>query len=247
MPNWYFIGASFGFGDIDKGALKLDNKATIQSTTTFSDESSEQSSDTSELSAQIDIDSGDLQYFNLDFGATLWSSSKKGKNKIQAFAGYQRWAEEYIQRSNIILTNCVSGDTLLQNCNIESFISNELLFNSIRLGLNGKATFNEFFQISGSVSYIPYSNIEYEEIGESNNSTTNTTSKSEFDRDGTGTGYNFKISIDYEILPLLFLSAGYKFWKIKAKDKVEGTSDSFPLDGLEIERQGFTLGASFRY
>ncbi len=259
MPEWFFIRGRFGLGDIEDTTLISNIQSTIQQTLTPTENTNSDTliqinnnsesgliNSTTELNLNQDIKGDNLYYFDLDFGLTLWSSSKKGKSNIRAFTGFQRWEEEYILRLNTV-TSCLSGDTFIQFCNFENFISNKLLFNSIKLGVEGKIAFNSFFLIRGTASYIPYSDIEYEEIGEANNITTNTTQKSEFGRDGSGTGYNFKIVADYEILPLLFLSVGYQFWRMEANDNVEGIPDSFPIGNLEIERQGFTLGASFRY
>jgi hypothetical protein len=243
MPNRFFVRGDVGFGSFSDGRLIDDDFLTTSSTGDF-------------LASRTfsDIDDDGLWYFDLDFGYTIWTDSYQGKSMLRAFVGYQRWEEEYVAKG-ITYDTCTVGGSLLGICLPagstlalgEKVISNKVEWDSIKLGLEGKFTFWEKLGIEASAVFIPYSDMHNEDIHHLRTDLL----QPGFVMDGTGIGYNFEIAATYEVLPNLFLSAGYQFWKIESDGDIEvrgisGTS-VFPLNDLDSERDGATVGLSFRY
>lgn len=243
MPNRFFVRGNVGFGNFDDGRLIDDDFLTTTSTGDF-------------LASRTfsDIDDDGLWYFDLDFGYTIWNDSYNGKSMLRAFVGYQRWEEEYVAKG-ITYDTCTVGGALLGICLPagstlslgEKVISNKVEWDSIKLGLEGKMTFWKKLGIEASAVFIPYSDMHNKDIHHLRTDLI----QPGFVMDGTGIGYNFEIAATYEVLHNLFLSAGYQFWKIESDGDIEvrgisGTS-VFPLNDFDSERDGATVGLSFRY
>ncbi len=243
MPNRFFIRGDIGFGSFDDGRLIDDDFLTTTTTGDF-------------LASRTfsDIDDDGLWYLNLDVGYTLWTDDYEGKSRVRAFIGYQRWEEEYTAKG-ITFDTCTVGGALLGICSAagttaflgETVISNKVEWNSVRLGLEGKVTLLQKLGLEASAVFIPYSDMHNEDIHHLRTDL----AQPGFVMDGTGIGYNFEIAATYEVLPNLFLSAGYQFWKIESDGDIEvrGTTSTstFPLNDLDSERDGATVGLSFRY
>ncbi len=243
MPNGYFIRGDLGFGSFDDGRLIDDDFLTTTTTGDF-------------LASRTfsDIDEDGMWYFNLDAGYTLWSDPYEGTSMIRVFMGYQRWEEEYVAKG-ITYDTCTVGGALLGICSAagtqlalgQTVITNKVEWDSVRLGLEGKATLWKRLGIEASAVFIPYSNMHNEDIHHLRTDL----SQPGFVMDGTGIGYNFDIAATYEVLPNIFLSAGYQFWKMESDGDiaVRSTTGSsvFPLNDLDSERDGATVGLSFRY
>ncbi len=243
MPNRFFIRGDVGFGSFDDGRLIDDDFLTTSTTGDF-------------LASRTfsDIDDDGLWYFDLDVGYTIWKDAYNGKSMIRAFIGYQHWEEEYAAKG-ITYNVCTVGGALLGIClpagstlsEGETVISNKVEWDSVKLGLEGRTTLWKKLGIEASAVFIPYSDMHNEDIHHLRTDL----AQPSFVMDGTGIGYNFEISANYEVLPNLFLSAGYQFWKIESDGDIEvrGTTGAsvFPLNDLDSERDGATVGLTFRY
>ncbi len=243
MPNRFFVRGDLGFGTFDDGRLIDDDFLTTATTGDF-------------LASRTfsDIDEDGLWYFTADFGYTLWTDPYEGKSTIRAFIGYQRWEEEYSAKG-ITYETCTVGGTLLGICSPagttlaldQKVISNKVEWNSVRLGVDGKMTLWNSLGLEFSAVFIPYADMHNEDIHHLRTDL----AQPGFVMEGTGIGYNFKIAANYELLPNIFISAGYQFWKIESDGDIEvrgvTSTTAFPLNDLDSERDGATVGISFRY
>jgi len=225
----YFRG-QFGYGGIDDGELIDDDYLAGQNLISRT---------------QSDIDGSNLWYLNADVGLKLLSFSS-GRGSLKGFVGYQYWQEKYEAKGIIQLVPPVGtvptgGQTV---------ITNEVQWNSIRLGLEGAYQITRRFSISGNAAFIPYTSLKNEDI---HHLRTDLRQDPSFSMSGTGIGANFDASVSYMIVKQLYFDLGYRYWWLKVTDgdwnshPVGGPTLSANLNEFQTIRQGVTLGLTYKF
>ncbi len=230
LRNGLFFRGQFGYGGIDDGELIDDDFLAGQNLISRT---------------QSDIDGSNLWYLNADVGLKFLSFSDR-RGSLKAFVGYQYWQETYEAKGIIQLVPPVgtvptSGQTV---------ITNEVQWNSIRLGLEGGYQITRRFSISGSAAFIPYTSLKNEDI---HHLRIDLRQDPSFSMSGTGIGANFDVSISYMIVKQLFFDLGYRYWWLKVTDgdwnshPVGGPTLSANLNEFQTIRQGVTLGLNYKF
>jgi hypothetical protein len=230
LRNGMFFRGQFGYGGIDDGELIDDDFLAGQNL--FS-------------RTQSNIDGSNLWYLNADVGLKLLSFSGR-RGSLKAFVGYQYWQETYEAKGLIQLVPPVGtvptgGQTV---------ITNEVQWNSIRLGLEGGYQITRRFSISGSAAFIPYTSLKNEDI---HHLRTDLRQDPSFSMNGTGIGANFDVSISYMIVKQLFFDLGYRYWWLRVSDGdwkahfIDGTTQTVILNEFQTIRQGVTFGLNYKF
>ncbi|MGH7206020.1 MAG: hypothetical protein ACREI2_07405 [Nitrospiraceae bacterium] len=230
LRNGLFFRGQFGYGGIDDGKLIDDDFLTGQNLISRT---------------QSDIDGSHLWYLNADVGLKVLSFSG-GRGSLKAFAGYQYWQETYEAKGIIQLVPPVGtvptgGRTV---------ITNEVEWNSIRLGLEGGYQITRRFSINGSAAFIPYTSLKNEDIHHFRPDLRQDPSIS---MRGSGIGANFDLTASYMIVKQLFLDLGYRYWWVQVTDEdlqfrfSNGITSTVNLNEFQTIRHGVTLGLTYKF
>jgi len=230
LRNGMFFRGQFGYGGIDDGELIDDDFLAGQNL--FS-------------RTQSNIDGSNLWYLNADVGLKLLSFSGR-RGSLKAFVGYQYWQETYEAKGLIQLVPPVGtvptgGQTV---------ITNEVQWNSIRLGVEGRYQFTRRFSIDGNAAFIPYTSLKNEDIHHLRPDLSQDPSIS---MRGSGIGANFEVTASYMIVKQLFLDLGYRYWWVQVTDGdlqfhfSNGPTSTVNLNEFQTIRQGVTLGLNYKF
>ena len=227
LPSRVFLRTQFGFGNIGKGRLVDDDFVNSTGATFFG---ASQSVAHRISRTYSDVDGDNMWYINLDLGFKIWAS-ENGQNFTRVFMGYQHWEEkvaatgtEQIECTSIA-NFCNSPGTITNTG--QKVISNEARWDSLRIGWEGSYQYGKNFRLDIDLAYIPISRVLNRDI---HHLRTDLLQDPSFEMDGTGSGYNLEADIKYALTKNLFLSTGYKYWKIKVSD---GTWKNFPVVGTQ--------------
>jgi opacity protein-like surface antigen len=202
---------------------------------------------------ESDIDGSHLWYLNADLGYKFLTFSG-GRGSLKGFVSFQHWEEKY-EAKGIKQLECTAVGTF---CNPvgpvptggRTVITNEVEWNSIRLGLEGGYQITRRFSIDGSAAFIPYTSLKNEDI---HHLRTDLRQDPSFSMSGTGIGANFDVSISYMIVQQLFFDLGYRYWWLQVKDgtwknhPVNFPSETANLNEFQSIRHGVTLGLSYKF
>jgi hypothetical protein len=104
---------------------------------------------------------GDLTTANADFG---WTAFNDGHgNGVGGLIGYQYWNEAH--DTNTMMTDLVDGGSVPYDTETgETFVPNYLTedrvdIQALRLGVQGKANFNNLFDIRAEIAAVPYAHV----------------------------------------------------------------------------------------
>ena len=243
LPNRYFARGNYGFGSINEGRLVDDDYLSPTGALLFSTE--ERFSRT-----HSNIDSDNVWYLNFDFGKRL-IRSKRGW--VGGFIGFQHWEENVVGQSiktiecpNTLLCNPVGSVTNIE----EKVISNSVVWNSIKIGLDVEYRVNRRISISGQLAYIPLAIMDNDDI---HHLRTDLQQNPSFKMEGKGSGLNFKTLARVRLIGDFFLTAGFRYWKLTVNDEewknytVSGEDTIANLNNFDSVRFGTILGLSYRF
>ncbi len=108
-----------------------------------------------------DIQSGEVGYAALDFGWNPWGEDGSG---FGGLVGYQYWNNSPDTGRNNFTTAESGADIPFDPVTGQTFLPgdsspNNVNINMLRLGIQGKAKFNDFFDISGELVGVPYAHV----------------------------------------------------------------------------------------
>ncbi|HIB42688.1 MAG TPA: hypothetical protein EYO37_01705 [Nitrospina sp.] len=238
LPRKVFLRTQFGFGAINSGRLVNDDFVSAAGATFFS---ATQTGEHRISRTFSDIGDDSLWYLNLDLGYTL-RVSRTGQGFLRGFVGYQHWQEKAVAKG-LEQIECTSVGNF---CNAvgtisnvgEKVITNEVRWDSLRIGLEGSHWFNRKLRFDIDLAFIPFSSLLNQDT---HHLRTDLQQDPSFEMDGTGTGYNIAASLKYQFTKGLSFSAGYKYWEIEVSD---GTWKNFPVTGSQTVA---TLNDLFSY
>jgi len=251
LRNGLFFRGQFGYGGIDDGTLIDDDYVSAAGASFFG---TTVSGPQRISRTESDIDGSNLWYLNADVGYKFLTFAG-GRGSLKGFVGYQYWTEKY-EAKGINQLECTAVGTFcdpigpVSNVGQTTVITNEVEWNSIRLGLEGGYQITRRFSISGSAAFIPYTSLKNEDI---HHLRTDLRQDPSFSMSGTGIGANFDVSVSYMIVKQLFFDLGYRYWWLKVTD---GDWNSHPAGGPTIPaelnefqtiRQGVTLGLNYKF
>jgi len=230
LRNGLFFRGQFGYGGIDDGQLIDDDFLAGQNLVSRT---------------HSDIDGSNLWYLNADVGLKFLSFSG-GRGSLKAFVGYQYWQETYEAKGIIQLVP--PGGTVPTGG--QTVITNEVQWNSIRLGVEGRYQFTRRFSIDGNAAFIPYTSLKNEDIHHLRPDLSQDPSIS---MRGSGIGANFEVTASYMIVKQLFLDLGYRYWWVQVTDGdlqfhfSNGPTSTVNLNEFQTIRQGVTLGLNYKF
>lgn len=222
LPKDMFLRTQFGIGAINSGRLVDDDFVNAAGSTFFS---ATQSGGHRISRTFSDIDDNGMWYLNLDLGYTLWGS-KNQQDFLRGFVSYQHWQEKVVA-TGIEQIECTSVGNF---CNApgtisnvgEKVITNEVRWDSLRIGLEGSYWFNRKLTLDVDLVFIPLSILLNRDI---HHLRTDLQKDPSFEMDGTGTGYNIAANLNYRFYKSWSFLAGYKYWEIEVSD---GNWNNFP-------------------
>ena len=253
LPHQVFLRTQFGFGTINDGRLVDDDFVSAAGATSFN---ASQSGAHRISRTHSNIDGDDMWYLNLDLGLKLWTS-KNNAHFTRVFIGYQHWQEKVVA-TGVEQIECTSFGGGNPFCNSpgtvtnsgQKVITNKVRWDSLRIGWEGSFRYSKKFRFDADLAYIPISRLLNQDI---HHLRTDLQQDPSFEMDGTGSGYNLEASLKYSLTKKLFLSAGYRYWKIKVSDgnwkdlPVVGTQTTANLNNLSSSRQGVTAQIEYLF
>lgn len=249
LRNGLFFRGQFGYGGIDDGELIDDDYVSAAGASFFG---TTVSGPQRISRTKSDIDGSNLWYLNADVGYKFLTFAG-GRGAVNGFVGYQYWQEKY-EAKGITQVECASPifcDPVGTVRNVgQTVITNEVQWNSIRLGLDGSYQITRRFSIEGSAAFIPYTSLKNEDIHHLRDDLRQDPS---FSMSGTGIGANFDVSISYMIVKQLFFDLGYRYWWLRVSDGdwkahfSDGTTEKVVLNEFQTIRQGVTLGLTYKF
>ena len=253
LPHRVFLRTQFGFGTINDGRLVDDDFVSATGATSFG---ASQSGPHRISRSFSNVDGDNMWYLNLDLGFKLWAT-KDNAHFTRVFIGYQHWQEKVITTGveQVECTSFTGGNPFCESPGTVSFvgqkvISNEVRWDSLRIGWEGSFRYSKRFRFDMDLAYIPISGLLNRDI---HHLRTDLQQDPSFEMDGTGSGYNLEASFKYSLTKKILLSAGYKYWKIKASDgtwknlPVVGTQTIGNLNDLSSSRQGVTAQLEYLF
>jgi len=229
LPRRVFLRTQIGFGTINDGRLINDDFVSAAGATAFQ---ATQSGAHRISRAFSDIDDDYMWYLNLDLGYKFWVSSNK-RSFIRGFLGYQHWQEKAVAKG-LEQIECTSFQTTpppnpfcfppgtITNVG-EKVITNEVRWDSLRIGLEGGYWFNKRWKFDTQVAFIPYSRLLNRDT---HHLRIDLQQDPSFEMDGTGIGYNIEANLRFRLTKRLSFLAGYKYWRIEVRD---GNWKNFPI------------------
>jgi len=206
-----------------------------------------------------DIDGSALWYVNFDLGyKPVGFLGERGAIKL--FIGYQHWREKaeatgLTQVECTVLTPTAEGvlpcfpagtvKSVGQNA-----ITNTMSWDSVRLGIEGSYQLLSRFLINGSVVFVPVTVLNNEDI---HHLRTDLQKDPSFSMSGTGMGVNLEGRVSFMIIRHLYLSAGYRYWRLEVTDGtwrqhlITGPVVTANLNQLRSVRHGVTIGLTYSF
>ena len=241
LPHRVFLRTQFGFGTINDGRLVDDDFVSAAGATNFG---ASQSGAHRISRTFSNVDGDNIWYLNLDLGFKLWATPNND-HFTRVFIGYQHWQEKVVA-TGVEQVECTSFTGGNPFCNSpgtvtntgQKVISNEVRWDSLRIGWEGSFRYSKRFWFDADLAYIPFAGLLNRDI---HHLRTDLQQDPSFEMDGTGSGYNLEASLKYSLTKKLFLSAGYKYWKVKVSD---GTWKNLPVAGAQTVGNLNTLSSS---
>src|SRR5437867_376847 len=253
LRNGWFFRGQFGYGAINSGMLVDDDYVSAAGAAFFG---TTVSGAHRFSRTESDIDGSHLWYLNADFGLRLLEFSG-GRGSLKGFVTYQHWEEKYVAKG-IKQLECTALTPSPIQCAPpgtvgfvgQKVITNEVAWDSIRLGLEGEYRITRRFSFDGSVAFIPYTSLNNRDIHHVRNDLRQDPS---FSMSGTGIGANFELNASYMIVKQLYFDLGYRYWWLRVTDgdwkayPVGGPTVSANLNEFQTIRQGVTLGLRYQF
>jgi hypothetical protein len=220
--DWY-VKANGGLGRINTGSLRDEDFFAGQ--ITFSDTNSS-------------VKGKGLAYATFDVGRDIWTS-RSGRTVYSMFGGAQRW----IERADAYgLSGSAQAD------NTTPAISNEVHWNSLRLGLAGRGQLSGRTRISADLALVPFARFRNEDSHHMRTDPGDLGPVPNVINEGRGRGVQF----DFELRRALFedydLGFGLRYWRLwMARGTNRGAGQEFPLAEQQTERVGITFSLSRRW
>lgn len=253
LPHRIFLRTQFGFGTINNGRLVDDDFVSAAGATNFG---ATQSGAHRISRTFSNVDGDNIWYLNLDLGFKLWAT-KNNDHFTRVFIGYQHWQEKVVTTGveQVECTSFTGGNPFCSSPGTvtnagQKVISNEVRWDSLRIGWESSFRYSKRFRFDVDLAYIPISGLLNRDT---HHLRTDLQQDPSFEMDGTGTGYNLEASLKYSLTKKLFLSAGYKYWKIKVGDgtwknlPVVGAQTIGNLNDLSSSRKGLTAQLEYLF
>lgn len=197
-----------------------------------------------------DIKNSDVNYWVADFGYELDSDLLSNAVGITPFVGYFNYTEKL---SAYGLTP-VSDGSLVNIASSVSYatevIRNEAEWSGFRLGVDLKKSFTEKLSGSLNVAYV-IADVTNKDSHLLRTSSSDLGAAPNIISSGDGDGVMLDIILDYDYSDALTFDFGYRMWKFDADNAVTkfgpDFSPSFPSRSMYSKRDGFMLGASYRF
>lgn len=237
--NRYVTALKLGMGDGSSGSQRDQDWFSIPgfaSQYEFSDTTSQ-------------IKSSDVNYWVADFGYDLDVSSLSKDTSLVPFVGYFNYKEKLsafglmpVSDGDYNLASAVSSSTKV--------FENEVEWSGVRLGVDLKKSITDKLSGTLNIAYV---------ITDVNNKDSHVLRTSSSDlgaapniiSSGDGDGVMLDIILDYDYSDALAFDFGYRMWNFDADNAVTkfgpDFSPSYPSRSLFSKRDGFMLGASYRF
>jgi len=229
-----FLKGNIATGSVSSGSLKDED---------FPPYSSPYSSTTSE---QRD---GSVTYGTLDAG---YDFLRKANYKLGAFAGYNYYHE------TLNADGCIQLASSVANCvpaipDPVQGITNDGVWQSARLGLNGEITPTERLKLTTDVAWLPYTTLSSTDthwlrINAPGGFTGPTPD------DGTGhNGFQFESVLSYQVTPAFSLGVGGRYWYMETSGKSNFEGNTVGGEGVpqpvnfSSNRYGAFVQAAFKF
>jgi hypothetical protein len=226
----WFVKGNAGLGTITGGSLRDEDFNVGQVTDT----------DTTST-----VKGNNLGYATLDFGYTLWRTSN---GSTGLFIGYHYWRER-LDAYGVVFTVPPVGATEPDSV---PAITNEVTWQSLRLGLTSTAYLGPRSRLSCDVAVVPHAKVRDEDshwlrqdpsagsffLGPAPN----------IHMEGRGYGFQFELELRHALHSGWELGGGLRYWWLRAEDgtrKALGTS--VPIIEIESQRVGVTLSLTRRW
>jgi hypothetical protein len=105
------------------------------------------------------FDNGNLSYASADFG---WSAFNDNQgNGFGGLIGYQYWQDSHDTNTLLEDLGGITYDDMTGQTNVPTYIThaNTVEIQALRLGVQGKAEFNNFIDFRGELAAVPYANV----------------------------------------------------------------------------------------
>lgn len=221
--NGWFLRSTFGVGGVKDGSLDDEDY----------DAGQVKSSDTTST-----VRGDRLSYFSLDIGRDLWSSAG-GATVVGAYAGFQHWSETLEAFGAMASVGTINvPDGVLA-------ISNEVVWNSLRVGVTGRMRVGEKTTFMIDFALIPFSDVRNEDshylradLGPVPNVITN----------GRGAGAQLDLEVRHRVYRRTELGIGVRYWRLRASDADVAIAGIIaPVTEFETRRAGITASVMTRW
>lgn len=223
----WFARGNAGLGEIRKGTLTDEDFAVGQ--LKFSESSSS-------------VKGNRLVYATLDIGRDLWVLNG-GSGTIGLFAGYHHWSERLDAYGASWPVNFLFGFPDLGNS--VPLISNEVTWNSLRVGVTWNTSINPKTRFSLDAAWLPHATLRNEDshwLRSDFGPAPNVFIK------GRGHGFQLDLELRRQLSDHWEAGAGLRHWWIESrKGDVSTVTFTAPLVELESQRTGLTLSLTRRW
>jgi hypothetical protein len=219
----WFLRGNFGLGWVRKGWF--DDEDFNAGQVKFSDSTSV-------------VRGNQLTYFTIDIGRDLWAFGAGGT--LGLFGGLQQWRER-LDAYGAVFT--VGGPGNVPDS--VRVITNEVTWNSLRVGVAANARFSSRTRLSADVAWVPLATVRDEDshyLRGDLGPVPNILMK------GDGHGVQLDLELRHLVSERWELGAGFRYWWLKATSGNRYAAGSrVPLRELESQRAGLTFSITRRF
>jgi hypothetical protein len=247
----FFVKGYAGIGKVVDGSL--DDEDYFVGQVKFSDTYSEQRD-------------GRLGYLSADIGFTFYDSTRVYRRaglkdaprevhgvRLGAFVGYHHWNEKV----HAFGVRCNPDDVGGAFCGppgavvvpfTTNVISNEVEWNSLRIGLSGEARLTRQLKIAGEAAWVPYARMKNED---SHHLRADLGPVPNILHDGSGSGVMLEGVITYDLTRQFSIGVGGRYWHLESDGSVvfgpTTINTTAPLNKLESDRYGAFVQGSLKF
>lgn len=231
LPRGLFLKGNAGLGDTRSGSFDDEDFARGQDK--FSDTTST-------------VKGNRLTYFTIDAGKEI-VRTKNGAAGL--FVGFSYWAER-LDAYGLVVTVPVPAppDNGRRLADSVPVISNEVTWQSLRVGLTSTAILGPGTRITFDGALIPYAKVRDEDSHWLRQSPNDLGQAPNIHIKGEGYGFQLDLEVRQAIQNNWEVGAGLRYWLLRATDGTRSAVGiSVPLSELESQRFGLTLGVTRRW
>ena len=227
-PERWFIRGNAGLGWVRKGWFDDEDFAAGQAK--FSDSTSS-------------VKGNRLSYLTIDVGRDLWVLA--GGTTIGVFAGYNYWTERLDANGAFFSVNGLGATNVEESVRV---ITNEVTWNSLRLGVAANARFTPRTRLTFDAAWVPYAAVRDEDSHYLRTSPSDLGPVPNIIMEGHGSGVQLDLELRHLIRDSWEIGAGWRYWRLRAtRGTREAAGTSVPLTELESQRAGFILSVTRRW